>query len=278
MKRSLISIRKRRILPGFGLTMGLVVFYLSFIVMIPLAIMVIKTSAVGWPEFWKTVLSPRLLASYQLSFGISALAALNNAIFGLILAWVLTRYRFPGKRIIDALVDLPFAMPTAVAGISLTTLYAANGWLGRFLEPLGIKVAFTPIGVWVALTFIGLPFVVRTLQPILEEFDPEVEEAAASLGANRWQIFRRVILPVLWPGWLTGFTLALARGLGEYGSVVFISGNLPFRTEITPFLIISKLEQYDYAGAAAIAVMMLMVSFVLLLGINLLQGWNRKYQ
>lgn len=273
-----MSIKKRSILPGFGLTMGLVIFYLSIIVMVPLIILVIRTSAIGWLKFWGMVTSRRLIASYYLSFRASLLAALNNAVFGLVLAWVLTRYRFPGKKIIDALVDLPFAMPTAVAGIALTTLYAPNGWFGRFLEPLGIKVAFTPVGVWVALTFIGLPFVVRTLQPILQEFDPEVEEAAASLGASRWQTFLRVILPVLWPGWLTGFALALARGLGEYGSVVFISGNLPFRTEITPFLIVSKLEQYDYAGATAIATVMLIVSFVLLLTINLLQWWSKKYQ
>jgi sulfate/thiosulfate transport system permease protein len=257
--------------------MGFVVFYLSIIVMIPLIILILKTSAIGWTKFWGTVTSPRLIASYYLSFGASFLAALINAVFGLVAAWVLTRYNFPGKRIIDSLVDLPFAMPTAVAGIALTALYAPNGWFGRYLEPLGIKVAFTPVGVWVALTFIGLPFVVRTLQPILQEFDPEVEEAAASLGANRRQTFRRVILPVLWPGWLTGFALALARGLGEYGSVVFISGNLPFKTEITPFLIVSKLEQYDYAGAAAIATVMLIASFLLLLCINLLQWWSRKY-
>ena len=256
--------------------MGFVIFYLSIIVMVPLIILVLRTTSIGWPKFWGTVTSPRLIASYYLSFGASFLAAMSNAVFGLVLAWVLTRYRFPGKKIIDALVDLPFAMPTAVAGIALTTLYAPNGWLGRFLEPMGIKVAFTPVGVWVALTFIGLPFVVRTLQPILQEFDPEVEEAAASLGANRWQTFRKVILPVLWPGWLTGFALALARGLGEYGSVVFISGNLPLRTEITPFLIVSKLEQYDYAGATAIAVVMLFVSFVLLFCINLLQRWSNK--
>jgi sulfate/thiosulfate transport system permease protein len=273
----MVSIKKRSALPGFGLTIGFVVLYLSIIVMIPLVILVLRTSDTSWSKFWGTVTSPRLIASYYLSFGVSLFAALNNAIFGLILAWVLTRYRFPGKRIIDALVDLPFAMPTAVAGIALTTLYAPNGWFGRFLEPLGIKVAFTPVGVWVALTFIGLPFVVRTLQPILQEFDPEVEEAAVSLGANRWQTFQRVILPVLWPGWLTGFALALARGLGEYGSVVFISGNLPLRTEITPFLIVSKLEQYDYAGATAIATLMLIVSFVLLLSINLLQWWSKKY-
>jgi sulfate transport system permease protein len=270
--------RKRGILPGFGLTMGFVIFYLSIIVLIPLLILVFKTSAFGWTKFWGTVISPRLMSSYYLSFGASFLAALTNAIFGLIVAWVLTRYQFPGKRLIDALVDLPFAMPTAVAGIALTTLYAPNGWFGRILEPLGLKVAFSSTGVWVALTFIGLPFVVRTLQPILQEFDMEVEEAAASLGATRWQTFMRVILPVLGPGWLTGFALAFARGLGEYGSVVFISGNLPFRTEITPFLIVSKLEQYDYAGATAIAVIMLVVSFLLLLGINVLQWWSRKYQ
>lgn len=269
---------KRNILPGFGLTMGFVIFYISSIVMIPLIIFIIKALNIDWLKFFTTVTSPRLIASYKLSFGISLLAALNNGIFGMVLAWVLTRYRFPGKKIIDALVDLPFAMPTAVAGIALTTLYAPNGWFGRLLEPLGIKVAFTPFGIWVALSFIGLPFVVRTLQPILQEFDHEVEEAAASLGANRRQTFQRVILPMLRSGWLTGFALALARGLGEYGSVVFISGNLPFRTEITSFLIVSKLEQYDYDGATAIAVVMLTVSFILLFGINYLQWRSRKYQ
>jgi sulfate/thiosulfate transport system permease protein len=273
-----LRIKKNSILPGFGLTMGFVVFYLSIIVLIPLLVLVFKTSSIGWTKFWTTVASPRLLDSYCLSFGASILAALNNAVFGLILAWVLARYHFPGKRVVDALVDLPFAMPTAVAGIALTALYSAHGWFGSWLEPLGIRVAFMPAGVWVALTFIGLPFVVRTVQPILQELDPEVEEAAASLGAGRWQTFRLVIFPVLWPGLLTGFTLALARGLGEYGSVVFISGNLPFRTEITPFLIVSKLEQYDYAGAQAIAAVMLAVSFVMLLSINLLQWWSRKYR
>lgn len=225
----------------------------------------------------KTVINPRLMASYRLSFGASALAALNNAVFGLIVAWVLTRYQFPGKRLFDALVDLPFAMPTAVAGIALTSLYASNGWIGQYLERIGVKVAFTPLGVWVALTFIGLPFVVRTLQPIIQDLEPELEEAAASLGASRWQTFIRVILPVLLPGWLTGFALAFARGLGEYGSVVFISGNMPMRTEITPFLIITKLEQYDYLGATAIAAVMLVVSFLLLLLINFLQWQSRKY-
>jgi sulfate transport system permease protein len=274
----MFQIKKRSMLPGLGMTLGFVIFYLSVIVTIPLVLLVLRTSAIGWPEFWRTVLSSRLMAAYSLSIGASLLAAFNNAIFGFILAWVLTRYAFPGKQIIDALVDLPFAMPTAVAGIALTNLYSPQGWFGRFLEPLGVKVVFTPLGVWVALTFIGLPFVVRTLQPILLELNPEIEEAAASLGANRWQIFWRVILPLLWPGWLTGFALALARGLGEYGSVVFISGNLPLRTEITPFLIVSKLEQYDYAGATAIAVVMLFVSFVLLFGINLIQWRSKKYQ
>lgn len=269
--------KSRSILPGLGPSLGFTIFYICLIVLLPLAVLLLKSTAISWELFWKTVSSSRLVASYRLSFGASALAALTNAFFGLVVAWVLTRYRFPGKRLIDALVDLPFAMPTAVAGITLTSLYAPNGWIGRILAPLGINVAFTPIGVWVALTFIGLPFVVRTLQPIIQDLEPEVEEAAASLGANRRQTFRRVILPVLLPGWLTGFALALARGLGEYGSVVFISGNLPMRTEITPFLIITKLEQFDYAGATAIAVVMLTASFVLLLLINFLQWKTRKY-
>jgi sulfate transport system permease protein len=273
-----MTFKKRSILPGFGLSMGFVIFYFSLIVLIPLTILILRSFSISWVKFWGTIVSPRLIASYYLSFGASFLAALTNALFGFIVAWVLTRYKFPGRRIIDALVDLPFAMPTAVAGISLTTLYAANGWIGRYLEPLGIKVAFTPLGVWTALTFIGLPFVVRTLQPIIQELDPEVEEAAANLGASRWKTLTKVILPELWPGWLTGFALALARGLGEYGSVVFISGNMPMRTEITPFLIVSKLEQYDYAGATAIAVVMLLASFILLLSINLFQWWSMKHQ
>jgi sulfate/thiosulfate transport system permease protein len=272
-----VILKRRSILPGFGPSLGFTVFYLSLIVLVPLSVLFLRTASLSWEQLLKTVINPRLMASYRLSFGASALAALNNAVFGLIVAWVLTRYQFPGKRLFDALVDLPFAMPTAVAGIALTSLYASNGWIGQYLERIGVKVAFTPLGVWVALTFIGLPFVVRTLQPIIQDLEPELEEAAASLGASRWQTFIRVILPVLLPGWLTGFALAFARGLGEYGSVVFISGNMPMRTEITPFLIITKLEQYDYLGATAIAAVMLVVSFLLLLLINFLQWQSRKY-
>jgi sulfate transport system permease protein len=265
--------RSHSVLPGFGPTLGLTILYLSLIVLIPLGALVIKTSELTWIQFWTTVTDPRVLASYRLSFGAAAIAALINAVFGVLVAWVLVRYRFPGKTIIDALVDLPFALPTAVAGIALTALYAPNGWLGQLLTPLGIKVAYDWKGVVVALTFIGLPFVVRTVQPILEELGKDVEEAAVSLGANRWQTITRVILPELWPAVLTGFALAFARAVGEYGSVVFISGNLPMKTEITPLLIITKLEQYEYAQATAIAVVMLVVSFVLLLLINLLQHW-----
>jgi len=265
--------RSHSVLPGFGPTLGITVLYLSLIVLIPLGALVLKTSELTWAVFWSTVTDPRVLASYRLSFGAAAIAALVNAVFGVLVAWVLVRYRFPGKALIDALVDLPFALPTAVAGIALTALYAPNGWLGQFLAPLGIKVAYDWKGVAVALTFIGLPFVVRTVQPILEELGKDVEEAAVSLGANRWQTITRVILPELWPAVLTGFALAFARAVGEYGSVVFISGNLPMKTEITPLLIITKLEQYEYAQATAIAVVMLVVSFILLLLINLLQHW-----
>jgi sulfate/thiosulfate transport system permease protein len=261
----------RRILPGFGLTLGFTLLYLSLIVLLPLAATVVKTAGLTWAEFWETVTSTRVLASYRLTFGASLLAALVNVPFGLILAWVLVRYEFPGRRLVDGLVDLPFALPTAVAGIALTSLYAKSGWFGALLEPLGIRVAYTPVGVWVALTFIGLPFVVRTVQPVLEELEPELEEAAASLGATRLQTLRRVLLPAVLPPLLTGFALAFARAIGEYGSVVFISGNMPFRTEITPLLIVTKLEQYDYAGATALAVSMLTVSFVLLLAIQALQ-------
>jgi sulfate transport system permease protein len=268
--------KERGVLPGFGLTLGFTLFYLSLIVMIPLAATFYKTSALGWGEFWSAVTAPRVMASYRLSFGASLLGALTNVVFGLLVAWVLVRYDFPGRRLVDMLVDLPFALPTAVAGITLTSLYAGNGWIGRFLEPLGIKAAFSPLGVVIALTFIGLPFVVRTVQPVLLELDPEVEAAAASLGAGRWSIVTRIILPGIVPALLTGFTLAFARGLGEYGSIVFISGNMPMRTEITPLLIVTKLEQYDYAGATAIAVVMLVASFVLLLAINLLQHWSRR--
>jgi sulfate/thiosulfate transport system permease protein len=270
------ALKKHSVLPGFGITLGFALLYLSLIVLIPLGATFLKTASLTWSQFWATVGSPRAMASYRLSFGASAVAALINAVFGLIVAWVLVRYRFPGKRLADALVDLPFALPTAVAGISLTAVFARNGCIGRWLEPLGIQVAFTPLGVVLALTFIGLPFVVRTVQPVLEELGAELEEAAASLGATRWQTFTRVILPTIWPALLTGFAMAFARAIGEYGSVVFISGNMPMRTEITPLLIITKLEQYDYAGATAIAVAMLLVSFVLLLVINLLQGWGRR--
>ncbi|HYE31119.1 MAG TPA: sulfate ABC transporter permease subunit CysT [Methylomirabilota bacterium] len=265
---------RRSVLPGFGLTMGLTLAYLGLIVLIPLSATFLKTAQLAWPEIWATITDPRVVASYKLTFGASFLAALVNMFFGLLVAWVLTRYQFPGKRMVDALVDLPFALPTAVAGIALTTIYSTNGLIGKPLSGLGIKVAYTPIGVWVALTFIGLPFVVRTVQPVLEDLDRELEEAAASLGATRWQTFRRVILPMLMPPIITGFTLAFARAVGEYGSVVFISGNMPMKTEITPLLIITKLEQYDYNGATALAVSMLVVSFTLLLLINFLQWWS----
>jgi len=267
-----IELKRRHVLPGFGLSMGFTVLYLSLIVLIPLSTLLFKTATLHWPQFVAEVTSPRVMASYRLSFGASLLGASINAVFGLVAAWVLVRYPFPGRRLIDAFVDLPFALPTAVAGIALTAVYAPNGWIGRWIEPHGIKVAFSRLGVLVALTFIGLPFVVRTLQPVLEEMDPDIEEAAASLGANRFQTFVRVIFPTLWPAWLTGFALAFARALGEYGSVVFISGNMPMRTEITPLLIITKLEQYDYAGATAIASVMLVSSFLLLLTINILQA------
>lgn len=269
---------RRSVLPGFGLTLGYTLLYLGIIVLVPLSAAFIKTSSLTWEQFWSTVTAPRVLASYKLTFGVSFLAALANVVFGLLVAWVLVRYRFFGRRLVDALVDLPFALPTAVAGIALTTLYAPNGWIGRWFEPLGIKIAFTPIGIWIALTFIGLPFVVRTVQPVLEDLDAELEEAAASLGANRWQTFWRVILPPLYPPLITGFALAFARAVGEYGSVVFISGNMPMKTEITPLLIITKLEQYDYAGATALAVVMLVLSFFLLLTINVLQWWGSRYQ
>ncbi|HEY0947197.1 MAG TPA: sulfate ABC transporter permease subunit CysT [Opitutaceae bacterium] len=268
---------QRSVLPGFGLSLGFTLLYLSLIVLLPLSATFLKTAGLTWAQFVEAVASPRVLAAYRLSFGASAAAALLNALGGCVLAWVLVRYRFPGRRVVDALVDLPFALPTAVAGIALTALYARNGWVGQWLEPLGVKVAFTEIGVFVALTFIGLPFVVRTLQPVIEELEPELEEASATLGATRWQTVTRVILPELVPALLTGFALAFARALGEYGSVVFISGNMPMRTEIVPLLIITKLEQYDYRGATALAVVMLVTSFVLLLVINLLQKWSRRH-
>lgn len=265
-----------RVLPGFGLTLGYTLVYLSLLILIPLAAVFIKSAELSWEQFVAVVTAPQVVATYRLSFGTSLLAAVINAVFGLLLAWALVRYRFPGKKLVDALVDLPFALPTAVAGIALTALYSGNGWLGQYLEPLGIKVAFSPLGVLVALVFIGLPFVVRTVQPILEDLDTEIEEAAASLGARRWQIFRHVILPILLPALLTGFALAFARAVGEYGSVIFIAGNLPYVSEITPLMIITKLEQYDYRGATAIAAVMLLVSFVLLLIINGLQAWTAK--
>jgi sulfate transport system permease protein len=265
-----------RVIPGFQLSLGFTLFYLALIVLIPLSAVFLKTFTMTWDAFWTAVTNERVVASYKLTFGASLIGASFNVVFGGIVAWVLVRYRFPGKKIIDALVDLPFALPTAVAGIALTALYSANGWIGRYLEPLGIKVAFTPLGVIVALTFIGLPFVVRTVQPVLEEAERELEEAAASLGANRLQTFTKVIFPTILPALLTGFALAFARATGEYGSVIFIAGNMPMVSEITPLFIITKLEQYDYTGATAIAVVMLLVSFVLLLTINLLQAWTRK--
>ncbi|TXI44735.1 sulfate ABC transporter permease subunit CysT [Methylophilus sp.] len=268
------SQKKKHLLPGFGLSLGVTLVYLSLIVLIPLAAVFLRTTELSWHEFWAVVTTPRVVATYKLTFGASFLAAVINLVFGLLTAWVLVRYQFFGKKVLDALVDLPFALPTAVAGIALTAIYAPNGWLGQWLEPYGIKVAFTPLGVVVALTFIGLPFVVRTVQPVLEDFSAEAEEAAASLGANRWQTFYKIILPAIWPALLTGFSLAFARAVGEYGSVIFIAGNMPMISEITPLMIITKLEQYDYAGATAIAVVMLVISFVLLLLINLLQWWS----
>jgi sulfate transport system permease protein len=289
---------RRRILPGFGLSLGFTLAYLGLIVLIPLSAAFLKTAGLGWDDFWTAVATPRVIASYKVSFGVSLLAAFVNAVFGGILAWVLVRYTFPGRRIVDALVDLPFALPTAVAGIALSAIYSPNGWVGKWLDPLwaggiarlghwmpwidwpgwlGGKVAFDRPGIFLALTFVGLPFVVRTLQPVLEELEPELEEAAATLGANRWQTMTRVIFPELLPALITGFALSFARALGEYGSVVFIAGNMPHHSEITPLLIITKLEQYDYRGATAIAVVMLIASFVLLLLINLLQKWSRRY-
>ncbi len=271
-----ISLRRPSVLPGFHLALGTTLLYLALIVLIPLSAAFLKTFTLTWDQFIVTVTAPRVLASLRLSFGAAFLAACVNALFGLLLAWVLVRYRFPGSKIIDALVDLPFALPTAVAGIALTAVYAPNGWLGAPLAALGIKVAFTPLGVLVALIFIGLPFVVRTIQPVLEDMERELEEAARSLGANALQIFVKVIMPTIMPALLTGFTLAFARAVGEYGSVVFIAGNMPMVSEIAPLVIISKLEQYDYPGATALAVVMLLASFVMLLAINLLQGWMRR--
>ncbi|MDQ0139465.1 sulfate ABC transporter permease subunit CysT [Cupriavidus necator] len=272
------SRRRFTVLPGFGLSLGFTLFYLTLIVLVPLSATFLKTFTMTWDAFWTAITAPRVVASLHLSFGAALIAAIINTVFGLVVAWVLVRYRFFGKRLIDALVDLPFALPTAVAGIALTALFAGNGWIGRYLEPLGVKVAFTPLGVVVALTFIGLPFVVRTVQPVLEDVEQELEEAAASLGADRLQTFHRVILPAILPALLTGFALSFARATGEYGSVVFISGNMPMVSEIAPLMIYSKLEQYDYAGATAVAVVMLVISFGLLLLINLLQAWTRRHQ
>jgi sulfate transport system permease protein len=266
----------RRVIPGFGLTLGITIVYLSLIVLIPLAGVFFRSAGLGWDGLWHAVTSPRVLHALELSFGAAFFAALFNAVFGLLVAWVFVRYPFPGKRVLDAAIDLPFALPTAVAGIALTALYSGNGWIGQFLEPLGIKVAFSPVGVVVALMFVGLPFVVRTVQPVLEEAEKELEEAAAVLGATRLQTVVRVILPTILPSLLTGFTLAFARGVGEYGSVIFIAGNLPMVSEIAPLLIIIKLEEFDYPGATAVASAMLVISFALLLVINLLQAWARK--
>jgi len=270
------SLRKPSVLPGFGLTLGFTLCYLSLIVLIPLAGLILASAGLGWSGFWSAVTTPRVLSAFRVSFGTSLVAALINASFGLLVAWVLVRYSFPGKRIVDAIVDLPFALPTAVAGIALTSLYARNGWIGSWLEPMGIKVAFSPLGIIVALTFIGLPFVVRTVQPVLQDLAPEEEEAAVSLGATRWQTFCLVIFPAILPALITGSALAFARAVGEFGSVIFIAGNMPGVSEIIPLLIIIKLEQFDYAGATAIATLMLIVSFAMLLAINVLQAWMRS--
>ncbi len=269
-------LKQQRVLPGFGLTLGLTMFYLSLVVLIPLSALFFKTFTLSPAEFWAAVASPRVVASYRLTFGAAALAASFNLVFGLLLAWVLVRYDFPGKKFVDALVDLPFALPTAVAGISLTALLAGNGWIGQYLEAWGIQVAFTPSGIVVALIFIGIPFVVRTVQPVLEDAEKELEEAATCLGATPWQTFVKVILPTIMPALLTGFAMAFARAIGEYGSVIFIAGNMPMVSEITSLIIIGKLEQYDFAGATAVAVMMLVGSFILLMVINLLQAWQRR--
>ncbi len=268
--------RKTNVLPGFGLSLGFTLAYLGLIVLIPVSAVFIKTADMSWGQFWQTVTTPRVLASFRLSFGVSLLAALINGVFGFIVAWVLVRYRFIGKRLVDAFVDLPFALPTAVAGIALTAVYAENGWIGQWFKPLGVKIAFTPVGILIALVFIGLPFVVRTVQPVLEDLDQQIEEAATSLGASRWQAVWRVVIPTVRPALFTGTAMAFARAVGEYGSVVFISGNMPMHTEITPLLIITKLEQFDYTGATALAMVMLIVSFILLLFINLLQAWSAR--
>jgi len=268
--------KSRSVLPGFGLSLGITCTYLGLMVLLPLATVFTRTAELSGSAFWGIVTDPRVVASYRVTFGASFVAAVINTVFGLLIAWVLVRYRFPGRRLVDAMVDLPFALPTAVAGIALTTLYAAKGWIGSYLEPLGIQVSYTWLGISIALIFVGLPFVVRTVQPVLDDLEVEVEEAAASLGARRWQTFTRVVFPTVAPALLTGFALAFARAIGEYGSVVFISGNMPMKTEIVPLLIITKLEQYDYAGATAVAMVMLIASFVLLLTINLLQWAARR--
>ncbi|HHP4521167.1 sulfate ABC transporter permease subunit CysT [Acinetobacter baumannii] len=269
--------QRSRVLPGFGLSLGFTLAYVSFIVLIPLAAVFIKSFGIGWDGLWEILTSERILKSLQLSFSSALIAALINVVFGLLLAWCLVRYNFPGKRLVDALVDLPFALPTAVAGIALTSLYAPTGWIGQYLEPLGIQVAYTPIGITLALVFIGIPFIVRTVQPVLSDIETELEEAASALGANRWQTITKIILPILLPALFTGFALAFARGVGEYGSVIFIAGNQPFKTEIAPLMIISRLEEYDYAGATTIAAVMLVLSFIILFVINLLQAWaNRR--
>ncbi|MBE7683795.1 sulfate ABC transporter permease subunit CysT [Paenibacillus sp. P13VS] len=273
---SKVMVARRRTLPGFGLTMGYSVFYLSLVVLIPLTALIFNSTGLTWSTLIETASNPRVLASFKVSFLTAGVAALINLVLGLLLAWVLVRYEFPGKRLFDAVIDLPFALPTAVAGVALTALYAGNGWIGQLVEPLGIKLAYSQAGITLALMFIGIPFVVRTVQPVLEELEAEVEEAAATLGAGRWGIFRTILLPDLIPPLLTGFALAFARGIGEYGSVVFISGNMPMKTEIAPLLIMAKLEQFDYAGATAVALLLLLVSFVLLLVINSLQRWSRK--
>jgi sulfate transport system permease protein len=271
-----LALKKPSVIPGFGLTLGFVLTYLGLIVLIPLAALFIKTAGLGWGGFVRIAADPRTVDALWLSFSLSLAAAGINAVFGLVIAWVMVRYRFPGRRILDAMVDLPFALPTAVAGIALTAIYAPNGWLGQYLEPLGIEVAYTPLGILVALIFIGIPFVVRTVQPVIEDLDAEVQEAAATLGADRWHTIVRIILPTLLPALLTGFALALARAVGEYGSVIFIAGNIPYVSEIAPLLIVVKLTEYNYAGATAIATLMLLISFGLLLVINLLQAWSRR--
>ena len=270
--------RSRSVLPGFGLSLGITCTYLSLMVLLPLATVFVRTADLSWAEFWGTVTNPRVMASYRVTFGASFVAALVNTVFGLLVAWVLVRYRFPGRRLVDAMVDLPFALPTAVAGIALTTLYAPSGWIGAYLEPFGIKVSYTWLGITLALIFIGLPFVVRTVQPVLDDLEVEVEEAAASLGASRWQTFGRVVFPTLAPALLTGFALAFARAVGEYGSVIFVSGNLPMKTEIAPLLIMTQLEQDNFGGAAAIAVVLLLASFVINGAINVLSRWSRRYE